>query len=311
MSQKTLMYPGLPRFYPEKFDSSTIKLVQECFRKYLYRIILGRVPFKSKYEVIFNFGTAVHKFYEVIEVNYMKGQPPEMCLALGLEEVKKCNLVAGEGKYEFYTRTRLFETCMVVFEDWKKEKASGAIKVLAVEQPINIQLADGTFIGGRADQIVSWNGHLWGRDFKTTSKMEQYFNATLDPNDQATRYIFMESKLHFGAEAIDNGRMVKGIIFQVIQNTKTTTPKIYRILVTKNQYQLKQWEKEQAFFHRLLKTLEEEDIWPMCPTSCSFCDYSKVCKAPSESSQENILRNEYNLSPWDFNSVEQVTLKEQ
>ena len=305
-----MKYPGLPRYQPKTYDSSTIKLAKECFRKYFYRIVLGRVPFKSKYQTIFDFGSAYHKFREIIEKEFLKGSPPEVCFGMGLKAISSIKLVPGEGKYEFLTRQRLIETCQVAFEWWKGEKEKGIIKVLAVEQPFNIQLPNGKFIGGRADQIIEWRGKVWGRDFKTTSKMSNYFNMTLDPNDQATRYVYMESKLHYGNEAITNGKHIDGIIFEVIQNTKTTSPKIYNALVTKNQFQLESWERDELFIHRILEMCEAEDTYPMCEITCSFCDYAKVCKAPSESSQENILRNEYSLSPWDHERVEQTTIQE-
>lgn len=310
MPEKSLKYPSLPRFNPEIYDSSTMKLAKECFRKYFYRIVLGRVSPKSNYEVIFNFGSAYHKFREVLELSYMAGDAREVSFGKAIAAISQMKLVAGEGKYEFLTRQRLLETCQVAFEHWKKEKDSKRIEVIAVEQPFNIQLPNGKFIGGRADQIVKWSGKIWGRDFKTTSKIESYFNMTLDPNDQATRYVYMESKLTFGNSAITDGRYINGIIFEVIQNTKTTKPKIYNCLVTKNQFQLETWEREELFMHEMLELCKEKDIYPMCETSCSFCDYAKVCKAPSESSQENILKNDYLLSPWDFNKVEQTTLKE-
>jgi hypothetical protein len=271
---------------------------------------LGRQAPKSKYQVIFDFGKAYHSFREHLELNFQSGKSHEESLALALKVALDSPLVAGEGKYEFYNKQRLAQTCLVAFEHWKVEKQRGAIEVIAIEQPFNIELGNGKFISGRADQIIRWNGYIWGRDFKTTSKIEQYFTATLDPNDQATRYIYAESKLHIGSEAVKNGKFIKGIVFEVIQNTKTTTPKIYNSMITKNKYQLETWEREQLFLHELLDLCIQKDEWAMHESACTFCDYSKVCKAPSESSQENILRNEFQLSPWDHEKVEQTVLNE-
>jgi hypothetical protein len=305
-----MKYPSLPRFEPKSYDHSAFKLFKECHRKYLYRIILGRQAPKSKYQVIFDFGKAYHSFREHLELNFQSGKSHEESLALALKVALDSPLVAGEGKYEFYNKQRLAQTCLVAFEHWKVEKQRGAIEVIAIEQPFNIELGNGKFISGRADQIIRWNGYIWGRDFKTTSKIEQYFTATLDPNDQATRYIYAESKLHIGSEAVKNGKFIKGIVFEVIQNTKTTTPKIYNSMITKNKYQLETWEREQLFLHELLDLCIQKDEWAMHESACTFCDYSKVCKAPSESSQENILRNEFQLSPWDHEKVEQTVLNE-
>jgi hypothetical protein len=81
-------------------------------------------------------------------------------------------------------------------------------------------------------------------------------------------------------------------------------------MITKNKYQLETWEREQLFLHELLDLCIQKDEWAMHESACTFCDYSKVCKAPSESSQENILRNEFQLSPWDHEKVEQTVLNE-
>lgn len=305
-----MKYPSLPRFFPKTFDHSAMKYFKECHRKFMYRIILGRVPPKSKYQVIFDFGKAYHSFREILELEHMAGKPEQECYMTALTKTLDMPLTKGEGKYEYYTKQRLAQTCKVAFEHWQKEKKQGAIEVISVEQPFNVELAPGHYISGRADQIIKLNGQVWGRDFKTTSKMLQFFTATLDPNDQAVRYMFMESKLVFGAEAVDNGKMIKGIIFEVMQNTKTTEPKISPVLITKNKQQLQIWRDEQLFLDELLTLCNERDIWAMHESNCSFCDYAKVCKAPSETSQENILRNEFNLSPWNHELVEQVTLSE-
>lgn len=304
------LYPSLPRFIPKTNDHSSMKLAKECFRKYFYRIILGRTPPKSKYQVIFDFGSAYHKFREVLELSYMEGKSRTECLGLAVQSISEMPLTPGEGKYEFYTRQRLLETCMMSYNEWCREKDNKRIEVIAVEQPFNIQMPNGTYISGRADQIIKWNGKIWGRDFKTTSKMQMYFDATLDPNDQAIRYIYMESKLTFGADAINNGRFIEGIIFEVVQNMKTVPPKMYKTIISKNRYQLLQWEKEQMLFDRILQLCHEEDTWPMCESACSFCDYSRVCKTPSEAGQENILKNNFILSPWDNQKVTQEVLKE-
>lgn len=311
-----MRYPTLPRFNPTTNDHSSMKLAKECFRKYFYRIILGRTAPVSKYQVIFDFGSAYHKFREVLQVTWKNGDPSNetlrrnLAFGTAIQAISQMPLATPEGKYEFYNRQRLIETCKVAFDAFCLEKDNGRIEVIATEQPFNIQMPNGTFISGRADEIVKWNGKIWGRDFKTTSKQQLYFDATLDPNDQAVRYIYAESKLTFGAEAINSGRMIEGIIFDVMQNTKTTAPKMYRTLIMKNRWQMLEWEKEQMFFDTLIQRCHEEDIWPMQETSCSFCDYAKVCKAPSEAGQENMLKNNYNLSPWDNTRVEQVTITE-
>ncbi len=306
---------SLPRF-PSYADSTAMKMANDCLRKYFYRIKLGRVPPVSKYQVIFDFGSAYHKFREVLEIEFTFNKKSRMeALTAALTAIQDMPLARSPlKKWEFYTRGLLLESCNKAFKWWCAEKDKGVIEVVGVEQPFNIQLPNGTFIYGRADQIIRWNGKLWGRDFKTTTKELQYFEATLDPNDQATRYIFAESKLHYGSEAIDNGKQIQGIIFEVLQNdgkqTNSNRGKISNVTITKNSYQLKQWLKEQIFFDKILSLCEEEDIWPMQTHSCSFCDYHTVCKKASEEAIAYELKANFKLSPWDPSHVDQVVMNE-
>jgi len=311
------MFPTLPRFDPPTDDSTSMKLANDCLRKYFLRIILGRVPPTSKYQTVFDFGSAYHKFREVLEIEYTFNKLTQaQAFEKAILAIKDMPLTPGVGKYEFYTRGRLMETCMSAFAWWQKEKADNNIEVIAVEQPFSLEMPDGRFISGRADQIIKWKGRIWGRDFKTTSKEFKYFEATLDPNDQPTRYIFAESKLHFGDTAIADGKLISGIIFEVIQNTADTKSKkghhgtIQNAIVSKNHYQMKVWMKEQLFMNRVLKMAKEEDTYPMQSHNCSFCDYHMVCKKPSEASMEYELKANYKLSPWDPTKVEQVTFQE-
>lgn len=310
-------FANLPRFEPETDDSTSMKAANDCLRKYFYRFILGRVPPKSKYQTVFDFGSAIHKFREVLEVEYTFNKLSKAeAFEKALLAVKDMPLTPGVGKYEFYNRQRLLESCTKSFNWWDNEKTKGQIEVLAVEQPFSILMPNGRYISGRADQIIKWNGKIWGRDFKTTSKELKYFEATLDPNDQPIRYIFAESKLHFGEDAIENGKQIQGIIFEVLQNTADTKTKkgkhgeIANITITKNNYQLKKWLQEQEFMGKVLKMAKEEDIWPMQSHNCSFCDYHSVCKKPSEASMEYELKANFKLSPWDPTKVEQVTFNE-
>ncbi len=313
----TKLLENLPRFEPETYDSTAIKLANECLRKYFYRIILGRTPFKSKYQTVFDFGSAYHKFREVLEVTFRQTSNRDESFKAALMSALVAPLTPGEGKYEYYTRERLMRSCKVAYEWWCKEKDNNQIEVIAVEQFINVQLSEGVFISGRADQIIRWNGKLWGRDFKTTSKKLQYFEATLDPNDQPVRYIHLESKLHFGDNAITDGKMVQGIIFEVLCNTadsekgnKEGLCEIKNVTITKSLQQMEQWRKEQLFIHQILELAKKEEMYPMQPTNCSFCDFRNVCKKASESSMEYELKNNFKLAPWNPMNVEQITLDE-
>lgn len=294
---KTILHPNptflknLPRDEPFIQDSTAYKLLIDCRRKYFYRIVLGRVIPVNKYQIVLDFGKAYHKFREILE---LEGYGNAMKYILGYQLPKQDPAF----KFAYLDSLRLVKTCQFAYNHWLLEKKLNKIEVIAVEQPFNVEISPGFSIGGRADQIVRWNGRLWGRDFKTTSKDAGTFDNSLNPNDQAIRYIVGESKIH--------GQEVQGIMFEAVYNTKTVGPQIYTKLSTRNSEQLSVWEEEVKLNWELLdQYYRKNDIWPMDVHNCGWCDYRKVCKAGSEVAMENILRSDYKHQPWDFNHVEQ------
>lgn len=292
-----------PRYEPVTQDHSSTIVFKNCPRKYFYRMVLGRVSRTELYKPVFEFGTAYHKFRETLESEYIKEKLMDKAFSVALipllEYKNDCD---PNFKFAYLTRERLIKTCKMAYERWCEEKRLDRITVIDVEQAFNCQLGNeyGIIIGGRFDQIVKWNNKIWIRDFKTTSKEEKWYDKQLDPNDQATRYIYGGGKLH--------GSRIEGIIFDVVYNTKTVGPKFFQKLITKTSYQLAQWELEQKFINKLLVSCRSEDVWPMMEHGCSFCDYSNVCKSPNEASMMSKLENDYICKPWINTNVEQIEI---
>lgn len=311
------------RYEPIVKDHSAIILYKECPRKYFHRIVLGRA--EKDTPPYFVFGSAYHKFREVLEQEYFKhfvnGKPPiykpeigMLCLEPAINAAnnywKKHS--AGEPpvgtKWDFMTYERLLKSCMVAYQWWENEKRQNNIVVVATEQPFCVEIGEGTgiFTGGRADQIVRWNGKLWGRDFKTSSKDQKYYSRGITPNDQFTRYTYAESKL--------SGQLVQGQIIEVLFNKKATKteytqnaigPYIKTHIASRNKSELDRWVAESIFWDKLITQSREEDMYPMVEKSCIYCPYHSVCKQPSEGAQMAQLEQFFKLSPWDHTKVEQ------
>ncbi len=288
---KIKFLPNMKRSEPFIMDSTAYKGWVECRRKYFYRFVLGKVPIGNKYQVILDFGSAYHKFRELLETSgYAVAMKYALSVVLPEQDPKS--------KFAFYNGQRLIKTCQKAFEHVQEEKKEGKFEVLAVEQPFNVEVAPGLFTGGRADQIVRWMGKIWGRDFKTTTKDKATFQKQLDPNDQAMRYIVGESKV--------TGQEVAGIIFEAVYNSKTEGPTIYSVLSTRNQWQKEIWLAEQEVVARDLKNARELDIWPMDTAGkCDWCPYHPVCRASSAGSMEGILKQNYKYEPWDHTKIDQ------
>lgn len=318
---KNEIYRDVPKRFMKEFDRyepvikdhTAMITAKTCLRMFFYRIVLGFTSKESSH--IFAWGNSYHKFREVLEKNYGYGDaaPPtfneskaqEAFTVAATEAVgywKKYGKDQEIGsKFEFMTTERMLRTCVEAYKHWSQEKKQGAIKVIAVEQPFNIQLSDGTYRGGRADQIVRWMGKLWGRDFKTTSKDSYFFERQLDPNEQFTGYTFAE-------QALCGGEQVQGQLVEVMYNGKGTKkepskggPTIYTFTASRTPYQLKEWEQDHIFYTQILKRAREEDRYPMQEVACSFCPYHSVCKQPNESAMAYQLKTQYVLEPWDYN----------
>lgn len=317
------------RYEPVILDHSAVIQAKQCKRKYFYRIVLGFSPKVTPQ--YFGFGSCYHKFREVLEKEFMKrnaalkdwveayklnpdsaGPRPQdpmevdvqmqmfgtaLQAATDLWKRKKMQDPPAGDRWDFMTQARLLESCATAFKWWQKEKQQGRIEVLAVEQNFIVQLPDGSYTAGKADQIIKWNNKIWGRDFKTSSKEQNsYFTRTLDPNDQFIRYTFAEAELC--------GQPVQGQLVEVLYNGKSTKkeqkgPSIHSHISSRSDQQIKQWVKEQMFYNKIFQLMRDEDTYPMEEKSCSFCEYHSVCTKPSEQSQMAKLEAEFKVEPWD------------
>jgi len=237
---KVEFMPEFERMEPKARDHTSVIAFKDCPRKYFYSIVLG---FTDKNPPqFFKFGTAYHKFREVLEKTFMETDDIPTSVSAGMEagiESFGPTDPPVTDKYGFLTRQRLMASMMYVAKLWKKEKKDGKIKVLGVEQPFEIVLADGaTTRGGKADQFIKWNGMFYGRDFKTSSGSSGWYDRRIDPNDQFTGYTLGLQKL--------SNQPVQGLIVDVLFNTKTIAPKVQQFIASRSQWQLRQWEKEQG-----------------------------------------------------------------
>lgn len=307
------MMSNFSRHEPVIMDSTAVMTYKTCPRKYFYRIVLGFVP-PIKYSY-FAFGSAYHLFREVIEKEWMKGERDIKSIVLkGIEAASdycdKHLVTPLEGKWSFQTKDRLISSCLTASKWWKDEKDAGFIKVLASEQPFRLILPsnvqpEGIIIAGRADQIISVQGRIWGRDFKTTSQaggkgggLSPFYSNTLEPNDQFTRYTYAETILQFG-ELLDNPRSrVQGQYVEVLINNATSGPKIEALTTQRSKTQLEVWMTEHDEWMKFMAISRESDIWPMNEKSCNFCEYRKVCTMSNVTTQMTVLNNEYEVEPW-------------
>lgn len=299
-------FPNLPRDESIVLDNSRISEYKMCPRMYFYHYVVNMIP--SDNPPWFIWGTAYHKFREVLEIEYLKhfdtstrSNANEACLlsfnpamqaAIDCwnERVKVKPIDYGKKKFMFMTIQRFTESCTVAFQHWVKEKLAGNIEVIAMEQPYSVKLPNGIPIGGRFDQIIKQNGKLLGRDFKTTTKQEMWYAKGLLPNHQFIQYTWAETQI--------TGARVQGQLIETVftEEKKASTIRSYPIFY--NTEQLNIWLEEVQFTTELMAISRERDMYPMNEKACNFCPYADVCRAATEASQQQLLRMKYDHHIW-------------
>ena len=292
---------------PKILDSTAIKLYKLCPRKYRWRMIEGYQP--SQTQPYFAFGSAYHLFRELLEQEYkqlktftdddLKACFPKPAAAAIQYWTKHGTESIPGTKWDFLNSDRLIKSLHYVMINWIKEKREGKYIVLATEQAFTLEMPDGSFTGGRADQIIKWNGKVWGRDFKTSSKLGDFYQRTLEPNDQFTRYTWAESKLA--------GEKVQGQLVEVLYNTKKEGPKLVPFTTSRTDYQINTWLKENKWWVEAIKRSREENMYPMSENHCPFCEYRSVCTMPGEQSMMQHLKSTFTHSPWNFENPNNIS----
>lgn len=299
--------PLFDRTEPILVDHTAIIAAKHCPRKYFYKIVLGYVPKNTP--AYFVFGGAYHKYREILEIEYKKVKESKSVIkeqdlleigAIAVNSatkyyVTKIGDISGT-KWDYLTLERLIQCCVqITFPYWVNEKRSGAVEVVSSEQSLNCQLSDGSFRSGRADQIIRWNGDVWGRDFKTSSKNDNFYERGVNPNDQFIGYTLIESRV--------TGLPVKGQLVEVLFNPKGKTPYIKVYPVSHNKYQLETFEQECGVWNAMVSRWRDSDCYPMSHFNCTFCEYHQVCDKNSERAIEYMLKSEYAHKPWDSTTV--------
>lgn len=302
-------YEQLDRHEGVILDNSVIMQFKYCPRSYFFRYVLGYDS--SDTPPYFAFGSAYHKFREVLEIGYNE------CIAKGFDRNTSCALSLGKAstaavnywtkngpkaygekdKFAFLTLDRLKQSIQIAYAWWEKEKLAGNVKVLFTEQPFIVQLSEDIFLGGRFDQAIEAFGKLYNRDFKTSSQPEMFYTRGLKPNNQFALYTFALSVL--------SGRLASGAMIETLFNQKTVGPKMHVYPVQYTREEIEEWKRDTVYWVNQIKNAREQDHYAANEKQCGFCQFHQVCKMPTEMSRMSILKSQYKINVWDHQSVDQ------
>lgn len=285
----------------ESYDNSVIETHARCPRKAFYNYFLNRGHTGVSYPLLF--GTAYHKYREVMLSNLIANDY-EWDNAFALAGYEAALEIYHEDpplehKRAWQTQQRLAATMDLGTQHFLTELRLGARKTLMAEQPFTLSLPSGRLFGGRMDELLEWNGKLWIRDYKTTSRMGSTYGEAFDPNNQITGYVWAARQL--------SGRPVSGVIVQTVYNTKNNGPEIHEHLVTRSQGIIDQWvETIEAELDEIERHLES-DTWPMRTLACTDfggCMFREACQQDHWTAIEQWLQNHTIESVWDYTDPE-------
>jgi len=297
MPKKLPVLDSMPVTAPTAYDNSMLDAHKQCPRYAWYRYWLHRSPVEKSYPI--TFGVAYHRYREVLDLARIQGQPgSDEIHTLAFSEALK---VYGDDepaighKHEFQTKARLLKTCEQGYSYWLQEPDQG-YEVLEAEQSFQVALpGSGELYGGRMDWFGKWNGRIWIKDYKTTSRMGRTYANQFDPRAQFSGYVWGAAKL--------SGQPVQGMIVETVYNTKNIGPKHESFLSTRTEFALDEWidDTEEAIVE--INRWKDVGYFPKRTTACmnfGGCYFRGCCTLSNWSSREAWLENHTEFKVWDF-----------
>lgn len=294
------------------WDSTSISLAQTCLRKYYYRMIASVVGMEDSVHLIFGgvYASSLEKFYGFRAAGYdyssaLRGTVRHALLATwSHDRADNGDAIPGTGQpvsfnHAAKTRANLIRTIIWYCEQFGHETPDGIQTHIlsngkaAVELSFALPLSSDLLYCGHLDRVVSYGGHLYWMDQKTTgSTVGPYFFKDFSPDNQFTGYTW-------AGEAILQSPIKGGIIdaAQIAQGFS----RFERGFVTRTRDQINEWLEDVHYTIELAQQATKSQHFPMNRTACGNyggCPYRELC-AVTPSLRETFLRSNYKqVQPW-------------
>lgn len=261
-----------------------------CPRKAHYRYNLNREAFGRDTSST-SFGTAIHKFDEIIHQSngdYEKATT---------EALKGFENPPIDHPKSYLDKGRLGRSFATIYSKFQNEQRVGGRTTIITEKSFLFPLPSGRYYGGRFDRIFEWNGRLWVRDRKTTSWWFKNNQARYDMNHQMTGYVWGAGKLA--------GRPIAGVIVEKLYNTKENGPENKVIMTTRTEADIEAFVEWAEAKWDEWELCESKNRWPMKTSHCfAFnrqCEFYDACmKGNDWDAINNWLENNTYHKHWDF-----------
>lgn len=287
-------------------DASKVDCLNMCPQKYFWRY---EAHLKGIHEDIsaLTFGGAIHSSLELLYKNeaFNLVQCPDCAIsqAAGCAYCKGSTIpaiaaafLAGyptdpEDPRNARTRSRGLEMLEVYLIKWGREP----FKVLAVEQPFELEMGDFRYVG-KMDLIVQRNDSIRPLDHKTTSFLGNNFEKGFKLSSQISGYI--------KACQVTTGEEVWDGEINALRITTRIDPdqSFFRMTTSRTPEELDRWQWDVTDAMRRIREYRQIGTWPRnAPYSCTaynkLCEYYQLCTTGVDV-QNTLRETAYKVEIW-------------
>lgn len=293
------------------WDSTSLKLAEECPRKYKYTLIDGwQAPDRS---VHLDFGA----WYATALEHYHKLRALGLSIDDATIEVVREALTSSwvfdadpetgallegtgspwESGHNLKTRETLIRTIVWYLDQFQDDSMSTVILAdgkPAVELSFLIPISDDLFLSGHMDRLVEYSGDIFVTDNKTTGSTisARYFDGW-NPDIQMSMYTFAGKMIY--------KMPISGVVIDAAQIAVGFT-RFERGFTFRSTEQLDEWYDQVQYLIQETQAYTKEDYFPMRTSACGNyggCQFRDVCSR-SPSVRDNFLRAKFIQGPtWD------------
>ena len=282
------------------WDSTSLGYLKTCPRLYQYTMIEG---FTSREESVhLRFGIEYHHALQDYDLSRAAGILHDDAVHDVVRELltRTSNF---ESEHKTKTRESLVRTVIWYLDNYRDDPATTYIRPdgsPAVEVSFNFELDWGPpikpgqpktpyLLCGHLDKVVSYNGELFVKDYKT---VWSFWGKSWEPDNQMTLYT-LASKVILDAP-------VRGVIIDMAQ-VKAEETVFKRDLTYRTEEQLREWLNDLRYWLTLAEQYAITDYWPMNDTACDKfggCRFRDIC-SKSPGSRKAFLEGNFTQLPED------------
>lgn len=314
------------------WDATSLKLAEECPRKYYYKMICGWFRPDKSFHLLFGgwFATALEHFYKHIALGMPRQEALEAVITEALfntweyeREYKPITefphdadwkgwlededrpgelycLVGGkpwESPNTAKTRENLIRT-VVWYVDHFSDNSIAVVTLPdgrpAVEYSFSFEIDDGQQFAGHIDRLVEFEKKYYVMDQKTTgSTITPLYFKQFNPDMQMSLYTFAGRAIYHSP--------VKGVIIDAAQIAVGFT-RFERGFTFRGDSQLNEWYDQTMELIHDTRKMSQENHFPMRTSACGNyggCEFREVCSRSPEV-RPNLLAGDFKRGPsWD------------